>query len=41
MKILKFIKLYFIIFPVALLVGLWAAFCALLEHIIDQYKIKY
>ena len=40
MKVCKFIKLYLVIFPVAVLVGLWIAFCTLLEHIIDQYKIK-
>jgi hypothetical protein len=40
MKILKFIKLYFIVLPIAILFGLWIAFCTLLEHIIEQYKIK-
>jgi hypothetical protein len=40
MKIFNFIKLYFIVLPIALLFGLWIAFCTLLEHIIEQYKIK-
>lgn len=40
MKIIKFIKLYLITFPVAIIIGLWAALCTVLEHIIDQYKIK-
>jgi hypothetical protein len=40
MKILNLIKLYVIVFPVAILVGLWTAFCTLLEHIINEYKIK-
>jgi hypothetical protein len=40
MKVLKFIKLYFFIFPIAVIIGLWTALCTLLEHIINQYKIK-
>jgi len=40
MKILRLIKLYVIVFPVALLVGLWIAFCTILEHIINEYRIK-
>jgi len=40
MKVCKFIKLYLIIFPIAVLVGLWAVFCTVLDHIIEEYKIK-
>ena len=40
MKVCKFIKLFLIIFPIAIIVGLWAAFCAILEHIIEEYRVK-
>jgi len=40
MKVLKFIKLYLIVFPIAVLFGLWTIFCTVLDHIIDEYRIK-
>jgi hypothetical protein len=40
MKIINLIKLYLIDLPVVFIVSIWTAFCTLLEHIINEYRIK-
>jgi len=40
MNILKTIKIYLIDLPVVFILSIWTAFCTLLEHIINEYRIK-
>ena len=40
MKYFKQLKLIFIVLPIAIIYGLVIAFIALVEHLIDQCKIK-
>jgi len=41
MKVLKFIKLFFIVLPVAIIYGSIIAMITFLEYIIDKCKIRY
>jgi len=40
MNILKTIKIYLIDLPVVFILSIWTAICTLLEHIINEYRIK-
>lgn len=40
MKVLKFIKLFFIVFPIAIMYGSVIAIITFLEFLIDKSKIK-
>jgi len=40
MKVLKFIKLFFIVLPMAVIYGLCIAIITFFEYIIDKCKIK-
>jgi hypothetical protein len=41
MKVLKFIKLFFIVLPVAIIYGSVIAIITFFEYIIDKCKVKY
>ena len=40
MRVLKFIKLFFIVFPIAIMYGLVIAIITFLEFLIDKSKMK-
>ena len=40
MKVLKFIKLFFIVFPIAIMYGSVIAIITFLEFLIDKSKMK-
>jgi hypothetical protein len=40
MKVLKFIKLFFIVLPIAVMYGLCIAIITIIEYIIDKAKMK-
>jgi hypothetical protein len=41
MKVLKFIKLFFIVFPIAIIYGSVIAIITFVEYVIDKCKIRY
>jgi hypothetical protein len=41
MKVIKFIKLFLIVLPIAVMYGLCIAIITILEYIIDKCKVRY